>query len=78
MYSTAVACEGDTNLNWNLLLFYLIKLGTSAEVVVVCACCMLTLSLVSTTVDVLERESLKRVRVTETALPCDRPTERRL
>ena len=36
MYSTAVACEGDTNLNWNLLLFYLIKLGTSAEVVVVC------------------------------------------
>ena len=25
MYSTAVACEGETNLNWNLLLFYLIK-----------------------------------------------------
>ena len=66
MYSTAVACEGETNLNWNLLLFYLIK-GTSAEVVVVCACCMLTLSLVSTTVRARERESLKRVRVRDSS-----------
>ena len=67
MYSTAVACEGETNLNWNLLLFYLIKRHLSRGRCGVCACCMLTLSLVSTTVYVLERESLKRVRVRDSS-----------
>ena len=44
MYSTAVACEGETNLNG------------------VCACCMLTLSLVSTTVRARAGESEESAR----------------
>ena len=68
MYSTAVACEGETNLNWNLLLFYLIKRHLSRGR---CGVCLLYVDALSCDLSlllyVLERESLKRVRVRDSS-----------